>query len=250
MSQGSLFSEYFLTDGIALSTDWPAIKALDLGPIKAAVGELIADFQQRHKPNEPARVGQELDYDNPGSSPGLTIETDGTVGPEDAVAYAAGPCLFERSAVASSVPCPLSNAPCRSEHVNNHNHRENGYNRGNRQDQSAICLDRTLFDAPTDHVKMPRREDCEHGSEDHHPDADRNRMMGSFHDRSRIQLHREFLQPQAEFGHQKSQTHHRETCAHPRQKRTLRGKKFPHVVGGFIGRHNSCLSCNLDSARP
>jgi hypothetical protein len=53
MSQGSLFSEYFLSDGITLSTDWPTVLGQDVDAARAAIAELLADFEQRHKPNEP-----------------------------------------------------------------------------------------------------------------------------------------------------------------------------------------------------
>jgi hypothetical protein len=49
---GGLFSDYFLSDGIAFSVDWPALEHQDLSAAKAAIAELVADFEQRHRPNE------------------------------------------------------------------------------------------------------------------------------------------------------------------------------------------------------
>lgn len=53
MPQGALFSEYFLSDGIMLSPEWDTCAAKELAEIESAVAALLADFEQRHKPNEP-----------------------------------------------------------------------------------------------------------------------------------------------------------------------------------------------------
>ena len=53
MSQGALFSAYYLGDGVALSSDWAAIATQDLASLTKQIADLLADFEQRHKPNEP-----------------------------------------------------------------------------------------------------------------------------------------------------------------------------------------------------
>jgi len=52
VSQGSLFSEYFLSNGIALLRDWHTLAEQRLQAIKTAISDLLTDFEQRHKPNE------------------------------------------------------------------------------------------------------------------------------------------------------------------------------------------------------
>ncbi|MFL6726595.1 MAG: Eco57I restriction-modification methylase domain-containing protein [Sphingomicrobium sp.] len=52
MSSGTLFSDYFLSDGIALSADWQALDQHDLNGVTAVIKGLIEDFDERHRPNE------------------------------------------------------------------------------------------------------------------------------------------------------------------------------------------------------
>jgi hypothetical protein len=52
VSSGALFSDYFLSDGIALSVDWKALDRQRLDEAKAVIKALIEDFEERHQPNE------------------------------------------------------------------------------------------------------------------------------------------------------------------------------------------------------
>ena len=53
MSDGALFSEYFLSDGITLSPGWSEPDAATLAAARALIAELLNDFELRHRPNEP-----------------------------------------------------------------------------------------------------------------------------------------------------------------------------------------------------
>lgn len=53
MTQGALFSDYYLGDGIKLSADWATLATQELNALTAQIAVLFADFEQRHKPNEP-----------------------------------------------------------------------------------------------------------------------------------------------------------------------------------------------------
>jgi hypothetical protein len=52
VSSGALFSDYFLSDGIALSVDWKALDRQRLDEAKAVIKALNEDFEERHQPNE------------------------------------------------------------------------------------------------------------------------------------------------------------------------------------------------------
>ena len=52
MTSGGLFSDYYLSDGIALSADWKTVDQQDPRGTKALLKSLIEDFEGRHRPNE------------------------------------------------------------------------------------------------------------------------------------------------------------------------------------------------------
>jgi hypothetical protein len=52
VTSGGLFSDYYLSDGIALSTDWSTLDRQNIEAAKSAIAELVADFDERHRPNE------------------------------------------------------------------------------------------------------------------------------------------------------------------------------------------------------
>lgn len=52
MTSGVLFSDYYLSDGIALSTDWGSLDQRSVDTARAVIAGHIADFDERHRPNE------------------------------------------------------------------------------------------------------------------------------------------------------------------------------------------------------
>jgi hypothetical protein len=52
MSDGALFSNYFLTDGIKLTEDWAALDDATLATARRHLSPLIEDFEARAAPSE------------------------------------------------------------------------------------------------------------------------------------------------------------------------------------------------------
>ena len=52
MSEGALFSQYFMDEGIVQSTDWQSIDADKLAKARALILAGIEDFDARHQPDE------------------------------------------------------------------------------------------------------------------------------------------------------------------------------------------------------
>jgi hypothetical protein len=51
-SDGALFSDYFLTEGVALTSQWQALDHDALAAARAALAPLLADFETRTAPSE------------------------------------------------------------------------------------------------------------------------------------------------------------------------------------------------------
>lgn len=52
MSDGALFSDYFLTEGVGLTAEWQALDDARIAATRAAISPLMSDFEARIKPSE------------------------------------------------------------------------------------------------------------------------------------------------------------------------------------------------------
>jgi len=110
------------------------------------------------------------------------------------------------------------------QHVRNHHDREQPDGDGHNHDQTAISPHCTALNGQINEVVMPGCQHRKRSSQSHHRHAQWQRHAGASDRCLRGEPHRNFAQPQPEFGDDKTESDNRDTRPDPCQKCPLVGE--------------------------